>query len=245
MRVTERARRTLRLAAALWLAVVAGDTTLSGRGTLRADEPRRGSERLAESAEVVETVPVPSSRTLTPRVSKAGRGGPRSDQAATGGAWWTTMAGLAVVLSIVGGLAWLARKHLPATARGLPTAAVEVLGRRTIEPRAAVHLVRCGNRILLLGSSPAGLTTLTEFSDPEEVDHLSGICRADEESQMSFLHLFRKAESQPTREFTVRGPEPLAEEEAEPGQMAAEEIAVERVRRKLGQGPGERSASSA
>ena len=244
MREKRQARGTLCLAAALWGVVIAGDMTLSGRGTLRADEPQRGAGRLAESAEV-ETVPVPSSRTLTPRVSKAGRGGPRSDQAATGGAWWTTMAGLAVVLSVVGGLAWLARKHLPAAARGLPTAALEVLGRRTIEPRAAVHLVRCGNRILLLGSSPAGLTTLTEFSDPEEVDHLSGICRADEESQMSFLQLFRKAESQPTREFTVRGPEPLAEEEAESRPMAVEEIAVERVRRKLGQGPGERSASSA
>lgn len=240
----ERARIPLCLAAALCVAVVFSDPTMWGRGTLRADEPRRGADRLAESADAVETVPVSSPRALTPRVSKAGAGTKRPDASATGGAWWTTMGGLAVVLCVVGGLAWLARKHLPAAARGLPTAAVEILGRRTIEPRAAVHLVRCGNRILLLGSSPAGLTTLTEFSDPEEVDHLSGICRADEESQMSFLQLFRKAESQPTREFTVRGPEPLAEEEG-PTMTAPEEIAVERVRRKLGQGPGERSASSA
>lgn len=228
-----RARDAVRFAVTLGVIVLGG---LIHPGALtQAQEPRRSTERLAESAALAEEQPVAASRPLTPRGGKSTRPANRSDAAGTGGAWWTTMGGLAVVLCVVGGLAWLARKHLPTTVRGLPTAAVEVLGRRTIEPRAAVHLVRVGNRILLLGITPGGLTTLTEFSDPEEVDHLAGICRAGEESQTSFLQLFRKAEAGPTREFTVRGPEALPDEEQEPAMAPAAETAIERVRRKLGQ----------
>jgi flagellar biosynthetic protein FliO len=225
------ARGGRRLPAALCIAVV-GAWLMSAGEITRAQEPRRAADRIAESAETAEEAPA-AMRALTPRGARSTRPSGRTESATTGGAWWSTMGGLAIVLCVVGGLAWLARKHLPTAARGLPGAAFEVLGRRTIEPRAAVHLVRCGNRILLLGSTPAGLTALTEFSDPEEVDHIAGICRAGDDAQMSFLQMFRRAEAEPVKEFSVRGPEALAEEEAP---TPVEEIAVERVRRSLGQG---------
>jgi flagellar biogenesis protein FliO len=170
-----------------------------------AQNPRPASRPAVSTAELlspdeVEVVPAVSrAKPLSPR-SPTPRSAASPRDTSTSGAWWTTLSGLAIVLCIVGGLAWLARKHLPQVVRGLPPTVFEVLGRKTIEPRAVVHLVRCGNRILLLGCTPAGLTTLTQFDDPVDVDHLAGMCRAESDSQTSFLNLFHRATSLQTPE---------------------------------------------
>jgi hypothetical protein len=57
-----------------------------------------------------------------------------------------------------------------------------VLGRRSLDNRHAVTLVRCGSRVLVLGFSPQGMHTLAEVTDPVEVDFLSGLCRPSGES---------------------------------------------------------------
>jgi flagellar biogenesis protein FliO len=62
----------------------------------------------------------------------------------------------------------------------LPTEALELLGKRTIEPRVSIQMVRCGGKILVLGVSPEGIRTLSEISDPVEVDLLAGACRRRE-----------------------------------------------------------------
>jgi flagellar biogenesis protein FliO len=59
----------------------------------------------------------------------------------------------------------------------LPREAVEVLGRTTLLGRQQVHLVRCGNKIVLLSVTPGGVETLTEIADPAEVDRLHSICQ--------------------------------------------------------------------
>jgi flagellar biogenesis protein FliO len=182
--------------------------------TAPAQNPRPASRPAVSTAELLS----PDEAEIVPAVSRAKPLSPRSPtprsaasprDTSTSGAWWTTLSGLAIVLAIVGGLAWLARKHLPQVVRGLPPTVFEVLGRKTIEPRAVVHLVRCGNRILLLGCTPAGLTTLTQFDDPVDVDHLAGMCRAESDSQTSFLNLFHRATSLPA-------PDPDSEPSATP-----------------------------
>jgi hypothetical protein len=40
-----------------------------------------------------------------------------------------------------------------------------------------MHLVRCGHKLLLVAISTAGADTLTEITDPVEVDRLCGLCR--------------------------------------------------------------------
>jgi hypothetical protein len=40
-----------------------------------------------------------------------------------------------------------------------------------------MHLLRCGNKLLLVSVTPAGAETLTEVTDPLEVDRLAGLCR--------------------------------------------------------------------
>jgi hypothetical protein len=76
---------------------------------------------------------------------------------------------------ILGARLW--KKHGPLSRAGLPAEAVEVLGRRMLDPRQSIYLVRLGSRILVLGATPSGLSTLSEVTDPLEVDLLAGSCR--------------------------------------------------------------------
>jgi flagellar biogenesis protein FliO len=114
---------------------------------------------------------------------------------------WGSLIGLAVV---VGGMLivsrWL-RVHGPPSLRGLPNEAVEALGQRVLSRGVAVHLVRCGSRMLVLGVGPDGVRTLSEITDPVEVDLLTGACRRRDEAAtgQSFAQLFTR-ESTPRKE---------------------------------------------
>ncbi|MDX1968890.1 MAG: flagellar biosynthetic protein FliO [Planctomycetaceae bacterium] len=95
---------------------------------------------------------------------------------------WGTVAALVVMAaSVVVALQWL-RRHGPAVLRALPNDAVEPLGQRVLSRGVAVHLVRCGSRMLLLGVGPDGVRTLAEIQDPVEIDLLAGACRRRDES---------------------------------------------------------------
>jgi flagellar biogenesis protein FliO len=90
---------------------------------------------------------------------------------------WGTVAALGVMaLGLMLAVSFL-KRHGPASLRGLPTEAVEPLGQRILSRGVAVHLVRCGSRMLLLGVGPDGVRTLSEITDPVEVDLLTGACR--------------------------------------------------------------------
>lgn len=125
-------------------------------------------------------VPSPLGRALPARSrpSAANDGpNPRRPAATQSGSLWVT---LVIVVATFAGLAlvtrWL-KTHGPAQFRALPNDALELLGRRTLEPRVTVHLVRCGGRILMLGVAPDGVRTLAEYTDPVEIDLLAGACR--------------------------------------------------------------------
>lgn len=121
---------------------------------------------------------------------------------------WGSLIGLAVV---VGGLLFASRwirVHGPPGLRGLPNEAVEPLGQRVLSRGVAVHLVRCGSRMLVLGVGPDGIRTLSEITDPVEVDLLAGACRRRDEAVPgpSFAQLFsreaaitRSTETRPRR----------------------------------------------
>ncbi len=101
---------------------------------------------------------------------------------------------LLVVLGLFFGLAWLMKRGLPKGARLLSSDVVQVLGRAPLGGRQQMHVVRFGNKLLLVSLSPGGAETLSEIVDPVEVDRLAGICQqADTHSATNaFRNIFRQ-----------------------------------------------------
>lgn len=86
-------------------------------------------------------------------------------------------ASLGIVLGLFLLVVWMMRRGMPKGGGLVPSEAVEVLGRAPIGGKQSVHLVRCGNKIVLLNVSAASVETLTEITDPAEVERLQEICR--------------------------------------------------------------------
>ncbi len=89
----------------------------------------------------------------------------------------TVIGSLAVVLGVFFLVAWGLRRASPRAAGILPGEVFETLGRAPMDGRQQVHLLRCGNKLLLVSVTPAGAETLTEITDPMEVDRLAGLCQ--------------------------------------------------------------------
>jgi len=113
--------------------------------------------------------------------------------------WGTTLGGLAIVVALILIVAKVVRKHVPAGPGLLPAEALQILGRRNLEQRHTIHLVRCGARILIVGASQQGLNTLAEITDPVEVDYLAGLCRqSGQDAAGSFGQLFKRFQPEAT-----------------------------------------------
>ena len=115
----------------------------------------------------------------------AGRGDP---------ALLTGAASLGIVLGLFLLVAWAVRRGMPKNAALLPREAVEVLGRTALVGRQHVHLVRCGNKVLLLDIAATGVKTLTEITDADEVERLTSICQSMDSrgTSASFRQVFGK-----------------------------------------------------
>ena len=72
---------------------------------------------------------------------------------------------------------WVVHRGMPRGSAQLPREALEVLGRAPFMARHNAYLVRCGSKLLLLNVSATSVETLTEITDPDEVDRLRAICR--------------------------------------------------------------------
>jgi flagellar biogenesis protein FliO len=90
---------------------------------------------------------------------------------------WTVFASLALVLGVFFALVWVLRRAAPPGASLLPAEAFEVLGRAPLANRQQAHLLRCGNKLLLISAGAAGTEPLTEITDPAEVERLTELCR--------------------------------------------------------------------
>lgn len=144
------------------------------------DQQPAASQRpgqLAPTAEVSDRLSPPSSQPAL-RLSRPHRTGANAGDHPGGLPSVVTVAGsLAVVLGIFLLVAWLMRRSTPNGAAVLPGEVFEMLGRAPMANRQQVHLLRCGAKLLLVCVTPAGAETLTEITDPMEVDRLAGLCR--------------------------------------------------------------------
>lgn len=95
-----------------------------------------------------------------------------------GGSWLSGLGRTLVALLIVVALIFGVRLVLRRLARGgrsraLP-GAVEVVAKMSLSARQQLVLVRLGRRLVLVGTGPEGMTTLSEVTDADEVSALLG-----------------------------------------------------------------------
>lgn len=164
---------------AVWQSVL--QSALADPRSDRAAAPHRMEPQIAPAPAHVRR---PPARAITPRAGEADAAAPDAVRGA-GKSWWGSLASLAAVLGMIVLGARLWKKHGPPGRTILPAEALEVLGRRVLDPRQSIYLVRLGSRILVLGATPAGLSTLSEITDPVEVDLLAGQCRPPVEERPS------------------------------------------------------------
>jgi len=124
-----------------------------------------------------------ASTPLAPRTSlglSARDSNPTSET--TSGGFGSILIALGFVIVLMLGVAKVVQRRNPYAVTGVPREAIDVLGRRTVDPRHSIYIVRVGPKILLLGNSANGLTTLSEIEDPIEVASLANLCRAASET---------------------------------------------------------------
>lgn len=122
----------------------------------------------APSLVLAEHVP-PSAAIAASPSEKLHRIGPRSadrrsaGSSASSGGWWFGTAGIALALAVFGGVSLAAKRLRPLDQGGT----LRVVGQVVLGPRHAVHLLRAGDRTLVIGTGPRGAPALLgEWSDP-------------------------------------------------------------------------------
>jgi len=85
---------------------------------------------------------------------------------------------LLIVIGLFLGVAWCYRKTLNTSMGGIPKHVVSVLGRTAIAPRQQLVLVRFGSKLVLVSMVQGEARTISEITDPLEVDQLAGACES-------------------------------------------------------------------
>ncbi len=178
-----------------------GDRAWTGGYHTQADQVVfEDSSSLATSPSADAALPLAEPRDALPLQPPGGEGS-ESPRRRVGGpaSMVTVVSGLCIVLGIFLVVAWGMRRAAPGGSTLLPRQVVEVLGRVPLAGRQQVHLVRCGNKLLLVSVTPDAAKTLTEITDPMEVDRLAGLC--EQMRPHSSSATFRRA----LRQFTHDG----------------------------------------
>lgn len=97
----------------------------------------------------------------------------------------TVLGSLAVVLGSFFLLAWFLKRNRGGGQQALPKEVIEILGRVPLAGKQQMQLVRVGGKLILLCVSASGAETLTEITDPLEVERLSGACQATQPNSVS------------------------------------------------------------
>ena len=110
------------------------------------------------------------------------------------GSIYTVMSALAMVIGVFLVFAWLLRRGGRKSAAALPADVVSVLGRVPLAARQFAELLRVGNKLVLVSLTPTGAETLTEVTDPVEVDRLVGLCQQynPQSTTKAFEQVFRQ-----------------------------------------------------
>lgn len=109
----------------------------------------------------------------------SGESEPAGTDAGFAGPVVTTVSSLLVVLAVFGGMVWISRRFGSARtpAGALPDDVLRNLGSASIDAKTRITFLKVGQRILVIGQTPSGEPqTLSEITDPEEVERLANRC---------------------------------------------------------------------
>ncbi len=147
-------------------------------------QPAAAAEKANVAAEprqvpaATETAPLANTSSLPPLKPHAPTSHAETDKPPGGVHSLVTVGGsLTAVLGLFFLVAWMLRRASPRRPGTLPLEAFETLGRAALAAHQQVYLLRCGNKLLLVSVAATGTETLTEISDPAEIDRLVGLCR--------------------------------------------------------------------
>ncbi len=149
-----------------------------------------------------ERAPIPlrsraSSSGATKGDSAFGHGAPASSRHSSPLSGSAAILVMGLVLFSLAFVGWLAGRGKKLPFGILSPEVFEILGRASITPRFSVQLIRCGDRLLLVGITPDAINTLSEITDPEEVTRLVALCRGT--SPKGISESFRQIFEQMTR----------------------------------------------
>ena len=148
--------------------------------------PFRRTEASAPGAGPADKAPLPRRQGLKLPKQNANEPDAGPKPPATAARTLVTMASsLAIVLGLFFLVSWLWRRNAPKGLSMLSSDVVEVLGRSQLAGKQQMHLVRVGAKLLLVSATPAGLETLTEITDTDEVNRLVALCRRGEANSIS------------------------------------------------------------
>jgi flagellar biogenesis protein FliO len=166
-------------------------------------QPAVSAEKAAIAAEprqvpqAAEIPPTANNGSLPPLKPRAPASHAPADKPLGGVRSLITLGGsLTAVLGLFFLMVWMVRRASPHGAGTLPPEAFETLGRAALASHQQVHLLRCGNKLLLVSVTPSGAETLTEITDPAEVGRLVGLCRRSRSggAAATFRQALRQAE---------------------------------------------------
>ena len=101
---------------------------------------------------------------------------------------------LAVVVAAVYLLLRLLRRFFPALAPAAGTAApIKSLARFHLAPRQALHVVRCGKRLLVLGATTTSINHIVTIDNPEEIDQILQAIRRGESPLTGLARFFHRS----------------------------------------------------
>jgi flagellar biogenesis protein FliO len=158
-------------------------------------EPARDSRRLAPLSrkELLDAEPVGS----TPRAGKLPFELPNISSLGTAGTGLVLVVGLFLVCVS------LMRRGGPSPTSPLPRDAVAVLGRIPLAPKQFAHLLQVGNKLVLISISADHTDTITEVTEPAEVDRLLTLCTKGnkQSSSAEFQRMLQQMSKEPARGF--------------------------------------------
>ena len=118
----------------------------------------------------------------------------------------TAGAGLALVVGLFLLCVSLMRRGGPSPTSPLPSDAVAVLGRVSLTPKQFAHLIQVGNKLVLVSINGDRTDTITEVTEPAEVERLLVMCLkgSRQSSSAEFQKLLAQMAKEPARGFLGR-----------------------------------------